>query len=401
MPRNTFNAFFKLESAGGILLVVAAIAAMLLKNSPVGSYYTAFLDVPIQIRIGPLDINKPLFLWVNDGLMAVFFFTIGMEVKREVLVGELSDLKQIVLPGMAGIGGIVVPALIYYALNLGDELALQGWAIPTATDIAFALAVLAMVGNVPTTLKLFLLTLAIIDDLGAIIIIAAFYTSNLSMVSLFVALMATTGLIWLSLKRAQRIGPFMIFGIILWVSVLKSGVHATIAGVLLGFFIPMGNHAEEDDSPLENLLHGLHPWVAFAILPIFAFVNGGVDLTGMTPGSLLEPVPLGIILGLVVGKQLGVFSFAWLSIKTGIAALPDKVSWGQLYGTSILTGIGFTMSLFISSLAFEEVGMGYSRPDRLAIIVGSLVCGVLGYAILKFFTVAQTRREGRNSAGGA
>jgi NhaA family Na+:H+ antiporter len=399
MPKNTFNAFFKLESAGGILLIIAAVAAMLLKNSPVGGYYTAFLDVPIQIRIGPLDLDKPLFLWVNDGLMAVFFFTIGMEVKREILVGELSDPKQIVLPGMAGIGGIIGPALIYFGLNLGDELALQGWAIPTATDIAFALAVLAMIGNVPTTLKLFLMTLAIIDDLGAIIIIAAFYTSNLSMLSLFVALLATTGLIWLSLKRTQRIGPFMILGIILWVSVLKSGVHATIAGVLLGFFIPMGDHEKENGSPLENLLHGLHPWVAFAILPIFAFVNGGVDLTGMTPASLLEPVPLGIILGLLVGKQLGVFSFAWLSIKTGIAALPDKVSWGQLYGTSILTGIGFTMSLFISSLAFEEVGMGYSRPDRLAIIVGSLACGLLGYAVLKLFTVAKERREGGNSTG--
>ncbi|MBT8444934.1 MAG: Na+/H+ antiporter NhaA [Gammaproteobacteria bacterium] len=401
MPKNSFNAFFKLESAGGILLIIAAAAAMLLKNSPVGSYYTAFLDVPIQIRIGPLDLNKPLFLWVNDGLMAVFFFTIGMEVKREILVGELSDPKQIVLPGMAGIGGIVGPALIYYALNIGDDLALQGWAIPTATDIAFALAVLAMVGNVPTALKLFLMTLAIIDDLGAIIIIAVFYTSNLSMVSLFIALMATTGLIWLSLKRTLRIAPFIIIGLILWVSVLKSGVHATIAGVLLGFFIPMGDHEQENGSPLENLLHGLHPWVAFAILPVFAFVNGGVDLTGMTPASLLEPVPLGIILGLLVGKQLGVFSFAWLSIKTGIAALPQNVSWGQLYGTSILTGIGFTMSLFISSLAFEEVGMGYNRSDRLAIIVSSLVCGAIGYAVLKLFSVAKERRAMADSTGGA
>jgi NhaA family Na+:H+ antiporter len=390
MPKNTVNAFLKLESAGGILLLIAAVAAMLLKNSPAGSYYTAFLDVPIQIRIGPLNLDKPLFLWVNDGLMAVFFFMIGMEVKREILVGELSDRRQIVLPGMAGLGGILVPALIYYFLNADNPAALQGWAIPTATDIAFALAVLAMVGNVPTALKLFLMTLAIIDDLGAILIIAAFYTSDLSIESLFVALTAVTGLAWLALKGTRKIGPFMILGLILWVSVLKSGVHATIAGVLLGFFIPMG---DEKDSPLERLLHGLHPWVAFAILPIFAFVNGGVDLTGMTAGSLLEPVPLGIILGLLIGKQLGVFTFAWLSIKSGIATLPDRVSMGQLYGTSILTGIGFTMSLFISSLAFEEVGMGYTRPDRLAIIVGSLACGIIGFVVLKLVTVMAHRRN--------
>lgn len=322
-----------------------------------------------------------------------------MEVKREVLVGELSDARQIVLPGMAGLGGIIVPALIYYALNIGDTAAMQGWAIPTATDIAFALAVLAMVGNAPTTLKLFLMTLAIIDDLGAILIIAAFYTSNLSMESLFVALLAIAGLVWLALKKTQRIGPFMIVGIILWVSVLKSGVHATIAGVLLGFFIPMGKHETEDDSPLENLLHTLHPWVAFLILPIFAFVNGGVNLTGVTFDSLLQPIPLGIMLGLLVGKQVGVFGFAWLSIKSGIATLPDKVSMGQLYGTSILCGVGFTMSLFISSLAFEEVGMGYNRPDRLAIIVGSLVCGALGYGVLKGVAAVKERRERRSSGG--
>jgi len=301
-----------------------------------------------------------------------------------------------VLPGMAGLGGIIVPALIYYGLNLGDERALQGWAIPTATDIAFALGILAMVGNAPTTLKLFLMTLAIIDDLGAILIIAIFYTSNLSMVSLFIALLAVTGLIWLALKKTQRIGPFMIVGLILWLSVLKSGVHATIAGVLLGFFIPMGTHESEDDSPLENLLHRLHPWVAFAILPIFAFVNGGVDMRGMSLDALLQPIPLGIMLGLIIGKQVGVFGFAWFSIRSGIATLPDRVSMGQIYGTSILCGIGFTMSLFISSLALEEVGLGYTRPDRLAIIFASLVCGLLGYGVLKLISVNQLRKENRS-----
>ena len=353
MPRNTFNAFFKLEAAGGIVLLVAAVAAMILKNSPVGDAYTAFLDIPIQLRIGPLDLDKPLFLWVNDGLMAVFFFTIGMEVKREILVGELSDPRQIVLPGMAGLGGIIVPALIYYALNVGDPLALQGWAIPTATDIAFALAVLALVGNVPTALKLFLMTLAIIDDLGAILIIAAFYTSNLSMVSLFAALCAVTGLIWLALKKTQRIGPFMIVGLILWVAVLKSGVHATIAGVLLGFFIPMGNHETPDDSPLENLLHALHPWVAYLILPLFAFVNGGIDLTGMTIYSLFEPIPLGIMLGLLIGKQVGVFSFIWVLVKTGVGQLPQGVNW-----LHIQDGTGDALSFDLAVTTEQTAAIG-------------------------------------------
>ncbi len=393
MPRNTFNAFFRLEAASGILLIIAAVAAMILKNSPLGDLYTAFLDIPIQLRFGPLDLHKPLFLWVNDGLMAIFFFTIGMEVKREILVGELSDPRQIILPGMAGFGGIIGPALIYYFFNSDDALALQGWAIPTATDIAFALGVLAMVGNLPTSLKLFLMTLAIIDDLGAIVIIALFYTTELSVESLLVALSAVAGLTWLKLKKIRKLAPYLLLGLVLWVAVLKSGVHATIAGVVLGFFIPMGDDTTEDGSPLENLLHGLHPWVAFGILPVFAFVNGGVSLAGMTLASLLEPVPLGIMLGLLIGKQVGVFGFAYLAIKTGIAQLPDKVSMAQLYGTSILCGVGFTMSLFISGLAFEEIGVGYSRPDRLAIIIGSLVCGILGYVVLKAIGTSSRRQQ--------
>jgi len=383
MLKNTFNSFFRLEAAGGILLLFAAIAAMILKNSAFGEVYGVFLDVPIQIRIGELDIHKPLFLWVNDGLMAMFFFTIGMEVKREIMVGELSDIRQIILPGMAGLGGIIVPALIYYLFNRGDELALQGWAIPTATDIAFALGILALVGNVPTALKLFLMTLAIIDDLGAIIIIAIFYTTDLSVASLIAALLAITGLVWLKLKKTVKITPFILVGIVLWISVLKSGVHATLAGVILGLFIPMTAENPGDDPPLEYLLHKLHPWIAFCILPLFAFVNGGVNLTGVTLSSLTEPVPLGIMLGLIVGKQLGIFSFAWLSIRTGIAELPKQTSMAQIYGAAILCGIGFTMSLFIGSLAFEEMGIGYSRPDRLGIIVGSLVCGAFGFVILK------------------
>lgn len=383
MPRTTFNAFFKLEAAGGILLLIAAAAAMVLSNSPWGSVYDRFLDIPIQIRMGPLDINKPLFLWVNDALMAVFFFTIGMEVKREILIGELSDPRQIVLPGMAGFGGILVPAVIFYLINSGDSLALRGWAIPTATDIAFALAVLAMVGNMPTAVKLFLMTLAIIDDLGAILIIALFYTAELSLGAMLISLLCVAALSWLKLKGVLRLAPYLIVGVVLWISVLKSGVHATIAGVVLGFFIPLGDENSENGSPLQNLLHNLHPWVAFGILPLFAFVNGGVSLEGINLSALLDPVPLGIILGLFLGKQIGVFSFAWISIKTGIAKLPDQTSMMQIYGTAILCGVGFTMSLFIDGLAYEEVGFGYGQSDRLAIIVGSLLCGVVGFLVLK------------------
>ncbi len=388
MPRNTFNAFFKLEAAGAILLLIAAVAAMILKNSPFGDAYDHLLNLQIQIRVGVLDIDKPLFLWVNDGLMAIFFFTIGMEVKREVLIGELSDKRQIILPGMAGFGGIIVPAFIYYLMNSGDELALQGWAIPTATDIAFALGILALVGNIPTSLKLFLMTLAIIDDLGAIIIIAVFYTTDLSVGSLLVALTAIAGLVLLKLKGTMRAAPFILVAIVLWIAVLKSGVHATLAGVVLGFFIPLGprDAADDQESPLQSLLHGLHPYVAFGILPVFAFVNGGVSLENFRLASLLDPVPLGIMLGLIVGKQVGVFACAWITIKSGIASLPDNVSMIQLYGASIICGVGFTMSLFIGGLAFEEVGVGYDRPDRLGIIVGSLICGVLGYALLKLTT---------------
>jgi NhaA family Na+:H+ antiporter len=327
-------------------------------------------------------------MWVNDGLMAIFFFTIGMEVKREVLIGELSDVRQIILPGMAGFGGIIVPAFVYYLLNSGDPLALQGWAIPTATDIAFALGILALVGNVPTALKLFLMTLAIIDDVGAIIIIAIFYTTNLSVAALLVALTAIAGLVMLKLKGTLRIAPFILVGIVLWVSVLQSGVHATLAGVILGLFIPLGprDPEREDESPLRILLHALHPWVAFGILPLFAFVNGGIAFDNFQLSSLLEPVPLGIMLGLIVGKQLGVFAFAWITIKLGIARLPEGVSMIQIYGAAIICGVGFTMSLFIGGLAFEEVGFGFDRPDRLGIIVGSLICGVLGYALLKLTT---------------
>ncbi len=387
MFQKTFNEFFRLEAAGGILLLIAAALAIVMKNSMFGDAYSEFLSLPIQIRIGALDLDKPLFLWINDGLMAVFFFMIGMEVKREILVGELSNLDQVILPGMAGIGGMLVPALIYFLLNSDNPAALKGWAVPTATDIAFALGILALVGNTSTALKLFLMTLAIIDDLGAIIVIALFYSSNLSLGSLLVAFMAVTGLLFLKLKGVLRLTPYLLLGVVLWVAVLKSGVHATLAGVVLGLFIPLG---DERHSPLDNLLHGLHPWVAFGVLPVFAFANAGVPVSADNLALLFSPVPMGIMLGLLVGKQIGVFGFAWVMIRTGVARLPSGSSMVQLYGVSLLCGVGFTMSLFIGGLAFEEGGSGYARPDRLGIIIGSLASGLVGFLIL--------RSAGRNAA---
>jgi NhaA family Na+:H+ antiporter len=393
MINSAIQKFLKLEAAGGILLIIAAALAMLLKNSELGPIYEAFLDTPGEVRIGELYIAKPLFLWVNDGLMAVFFFMIGMEVKREIMVGELSELSQIALPAIAGLGGILVPAGLYYLITMDDPVALQGWAIPTATDIAFALGILALVGpGIPTTLKLFLMMLAIIDDLGAIVIIALFYTSELSLVSLGIAAGAIAWLIAMKLKKVSSIAPYLLVGLVLWVAVLKSGVHATLAGVILGFFIPLKNVDAEgnEDSPLERMIHELHPAVAFGILPLFAFVNAGVKLSGMSMDDLLTGIPLAIAVGLFFGKQIGVFGFAWIAILLGLCRKPNGANWGQIYGVSILCGVGFTMSLFIGSLAFEESGLGYSRPDRLGIIVGSLLAGIFGFIVLKLATRDQT-----------
>jgi NhaA family Na+:H+ antiporter len=386
MVKATLDKFFRLEAAGGILLIIAAVLAMLLKNSGFADVYEAFLDTPGEVRIGELYIAKPLFLLVNDALMAIFFFMIGMEVKREIMVGELSELSQVALPAIAGLGGIIVPAGLYYLLTMDDPVAMQGWAIPTATDIAFALGILALLGpRIPASLKLFLMTLAIIDDLGAIIIIALFYTSELSLLSLSIAAGAIFMLVIMKLKKICTIAPYLIVGIVLWTAVLKSGVHATLAGVILGFFIPLKAVDEEgnEDSPLERLIHELHPVVAFGILPLFAFVNAGVILSGMSPEDILSGIPLAIVVGLFFGKQIGVFGFAWVAIMLGWCKKPAGTNWGMLYGTAILCGVGFTMSLFVGSLAFEESGLGYSRPDRLGIIVGSLLAGVFGYLVLK------------------
>lgn len=383
---NAVRDFMRLESAGGILLVFAMLLAMIVVNSDFAPLYKSLLYIPLEIRIGDFEIAKPLLLWINDGLMAVFFFLIGLEVKREVLEGELSDPTKVVLPAVAAIGGVLVPALVFTYFNYDNPNAMRGWAIPTATDIAFALGVLSLLGNrVPASLKLFLLTLAIIDDLVAIIIIAVFYSVEISTLSLVVAGAAYAVLILQNWRGVTRLTSYIIIGIIMWAAVLKSGVHATIAGILFAFTIPLRHPKGEKYSPLRNLEQDLHPTVAFVILPVFAFANTGIPLHGMNLEALMIPEPFGIAMGLFIGKQLGVFSFAWATIKLGLARLPEGSTWVQLYGVSILTGIGFTMSLFISSLAFEE-GWTNLNADRLGILVGSLMSGVLGYLVLLLFS---------------
>jgi NhaA family Na+:H+ antiporter len=374
--------FLKLEAASGILLMIATVIALVLANSPVSGLYGALLDTPVEIRIGKLHLAKPLLLWINDGLMAIFFFLIGLELKRELLEGELSDPKQIILPAVAAIGGMVVPAAIYVFLNWGDPVAIKGWAIPAATDIAFALGILALLGSrVPISLKVFLVSIAIIDDIGAILIIAIFYTSEISMISILVAAIMIVILFVMNRKGVTQIPPYIMIGIVLWIAVLKSGVHATLAGVALAFFIPM--NAKNGRSPVRELEHNLHPSVSYAILPLFAFANAGVSLEGVSFSSLLQPVPLGIAAGLTLGKQLGIFLLCWTTVKLGLADLPEDVGWSALYGVSVLCGIGFTMSLFIGSLAFEMGGPDYAMDDRLGILAGSLVSAVTGYLFLK------------------
>ena len=376
--------FIKKESSSGILLIFVTILALLLKNSPVSELYDAFLHTPVEVRFGALHIDKPLLLWINDGLMVLFFLLIGLEIKREIFEGQLSNWGQVALPGIAALGGMLVPALIYIQFNHGDAQAMQGWAIPTATDIAFALGILSLLGDrVPVSLKIFLMALAILDDLGAIVIIALFYTSNLSTLSISVAVLALIVLIIMNRLGVARRAAYIILGMVLWVSVLKSGVHATLAGVALAFTIPLKakDANGEEFSPSKQLEHDLHYWVALFTLPLFAFVNAGVDLGKVSFSEMTGNVPMGIMLGLFLGKQIGVFGFSLLAIKLGIAKMPKDANYLMLYGVSVLTGIGFTMSLFIDSLAFEDDRI-YQYADKLAVLVGSMLAGVVGYIIL-------------------
>ncbi len=378
--------FIKKESSSGILLIVATFLALICSNSMLAPYYEAFLHIPVSIQVGALHLDKSLHHWVNDGLMAIFFLLIGLEVKREVLEGHLSSLNQVVLPIVAAIGGMLVPALIYIYFNNGNADAINGWAIPTATDIAFALGILALLGKrVPLSLKIFLMALAIIDDLGAIVIIAVFYTTDLSSISIAVASVSLVTLVVMNKMGVVKHGAYFVIGLILWISVLKSGVHATLAGVALAFTIPLHGKDEhgQDISPLKIIEHNLHYWVAFFILPLFAFANAGVNVSGISLAQMGGAVPLGIMLGLFFGKQVGVFGFSWLAIKLGFAKMPEGSSWLQLYGVSVLTGIGFTMSLFITSLAFESDGL-FQYTDKLAILLASFLSGIVGYLILRF-----------------
>jgi NhaA family Na+:H+ antiporter len=387
--RESVRQFLHLESAGGILLVAAAVLALGLENSPWAGAYRSLLDTPVAIRIGAFEIFKPLLLWINDGLMAVFFFLVGLELKREVLKGGLSKPAQAALPAFAAVGGMAVPALIYAALNRHDAVALNGWAIPAATDIAFALGVLLLLGRrVPVALKLFLMTLAILDDLGAIVIIAIFYTAQLSLAAFAVALAALALLVLMNRRRVATVAAYVFVGLIMWASLLKSGVHATLAGVALALVIPLTDPRDPQRSPLREVEHDLHPPVAYGILPLFAFANAGVPLAGVNLASLLAPVPLGIAAGLFVGKQLGVFGAAWLAVQLKLAQLPAGVRWRELYGVALLCGVGFTMSLFIGSLAFEHEGQQHTSAVRLGILAGSLLSALAGYAWLRLSTRA-------------
>jgi NhaA family Na+:H+ antiporter len=373
--------FMKLESAGGILLLLAAVVALVVANSPLAGFYSELLDTTVAVQVGTLAINKPLLLWINDGLMAVFFFLIGLEIKREVMEGELSSFSQVILPGMGALGGMIVPAAIYAWLNWGDAVALDGWAIPVATDIAFALALLGVFGSrVPTSLKVFLLTLAIFDDLAAIVIIALFYSGDLAVSSLLVAAVALVIGVVMNRMGVTRTSSYILLGIVLWIAVLKSGVHATLAGVLIAFCVPMRD--QQGQSPLRTLEHDLHGPVAFAILPIFAFANAGLSLGGMSVADLAHPVTLGVILGLLVGKPLGILAFVGIGVALRFVQLPNNISWLQIVGVAFACGIGFTMSLFIAGLAFEHGSGDYFSGDRLGILLGSILSAVAAYALL-------------------
>lgn len=377
--------FLAKDYAPGVLLFFATLLALIAENSMFRELYESLLGTGVEVRIGEFQIQKPLLLWINDGLMTIFFFHVGLEIKHEILAGKLSDFSAITFPLFGAAGGILIPALIYALINLDNPSALQGWAIPTATDIAFALGVLALLGErVPAGLKIFLLTLAVIDDLCAIVIIALFYTSSLSGSPLLVTLGAIVALFIFNRMKVKSLAPYVFAGILLWASVLKSGIHATLAGVVLAMFIPYIKRKDGTTNLLEEIEDDLKNSVYLVILPIFAFANSGIYLGGISLASLFRPIPLGIVSGLLIGKQLGIFGFSWLAVKTGLAKMPADINWKQLYGVSLICGIGFTMSLFISSLAFQSGNMNNMVDDRLGIIVGSLLSGLAGYCFLFF-----------------
>ena len=372
--------FLQKESAGGIVLIFAAALALAVANSPLAANYMTLLDVPVVFAIDSFIIDKPLLLWINDGLMAVFFFLVGLEVKREVLEGQLSSWSKASLPLVAALGGMALPALVFIGFNLGTPGNIQGWAIPAATDIAFALGILSLLGpRVPVALKALLLAIAVIDDIGAIAIIALFYSGEIDTGMLAAAAMVFIVMLALGRAKVASTIPYVLLAILMWAFVLKSGVHATLAGVAAALTIPLD--PSSDHGPLERMEHALHPWVAFLVIPVFGFANAGVTLVGLEPSALLDPLPLGIALGLLIGKQLGIFGFAWLAVKVRLASLPDEVNWRQIHALSLLAAIGFTMSLFIGNLAFTTADQ--IDAVKLGVLAGSTVAALTGYFLLK------------------
>jgi Na+/H+ antiporter nhaA len=375
--------FLKLESAGGILLLFSAAVAMLLANSPLSSQYNDFLNLPVSLQIGSFSINKTLIHWINDGFMAVFFVLVGMEVKKELFEGALSSYQQAIFPAIAAVGGMIVPALVYWFIAKQDPSLANGWAIPMATDIAFALGIMALLSKqVPLPLKIFLLALAIIDDLGAIVVIALFFSHELSVQALIFSGISILTLVLLNRFRVSALCAYMVIGAILWASVLKSGVHATLAGVIIGFCIPL--KGKKGERPLHDFEHILAPWSSFVILPLFAFANAGVSFDGIDVSMISSPLLLAIACGLIIGKPVGVFGFSYISVKLGLAKLPDGINFKQIFAVAVLCGIGFTMSMFLASLAFDaDAGESVNTLSRLGILLGSTVSATLGYLFLK------------------
>ena len=387
--------FLKQESAGGIVLIAAAALALLAANTMFSGSYFGALDTPVSVAVGSFAIDKPLLLWINDGLMAVFFFLVGLEVKREVVEGQLSSWNQASLPLVAAIGGMAMPALIFVGLNMGSPDNISGWAIPAATDIAFALGILSLLGpRVPVALKALLLAIAVIDDIGAITIIALFYSGSIDTAMLGGGALALAAMIVLNRFKVGSSIPYMLLAIVLWVFILKSGVHATLAGVAAAMTIPM--RARDGSQPLERMEHFLHPWVAFLVIPIFGFANAGVSLGGLEFTDLLAPLPLGIALGLLIGKQIGIFGFAFLAVKTGLARLPENVGWRQVHGVSLLAAIGFTMSLFIGNLAFDSAAQ--VDAVKIGVLSGSVIAALAGFFLLKAGLPAAAETRGEQTA---
>ena len=394
VPLSMIREFLRHEAAGGIVLLAAAALAFAASNFPIAGLYQDLLELHLTLKVGDIGLDKSLVHWINDGLMAIFFFLVGLEIKRELIEGELSSPRQAALPAIAAIGGMAAPAAVYVLFNLGTPETLRGWAIPAATDIAFAMGVVSLLGSrVPESLKIFLLALAIIDDLGAIIIIAVFYTADLSLLALGLASIGIVALIVMNRLKVQNLAAYVLVGIYVWACVLNSGVHATLAGTIVGFCVPLKSPGSDEHSLAKRCIHALHPWVAFAIMPAFAFANAGVSLSGLSWQAVTTPLTLGIALGLFVGKQVGVMAAVLLTRLLGIARLPEGAGWAETYGVVILTGIGFTMSLFIGGLAFP--GTDHIVEMRLGVIGGSILSAVSGLLVLM---IATRRKAARASA---